>query len=158
MNPYSPPMGPAGSIGSSFSRAEPSEASVEALRQTKPWVQFLAVMAFLGSAFMLLGGVGSLLLSGMAPRGDGPPMAVLAAFYIPFAFLYVYPGYKLWQYAQSIGKLVASRSMEDLEIALGHQKSFWKFAGIVTIGMMVLYALFIVGVVMATAVGPSRMH
>jgi hypothetical protein len=152
-------MGPAGAVGSSFSRAEPSEASVEALRQTKPWVQFLAVMAFLGSAFMLLGGVGSLLLGVMAaPRGDGPPMAALAAFYIPFAFLYVYPGYKLWQYAQSIGKLVASRSMEDLEIALGHQKSFWKFAGIVTIGMMVLYALFIVGVVMATAIGLSRVH
>ncbi len=158
-NPYSPPMGAVAPIGARLDRAEPTEMTIEALRQTRPWVLFLAVMAFIGSAFLLLGGVSMLLLGASMPRTPGaPPMGILAAFYIPMAALYIYPGMKLWQYGQAIGRLVSSRSNEDLEIALTQQKSFWKFAGIVTIAMMVLYALAIVLGVIAAMVGMSRMN
>ena len=96
---------------------------------------------------MLLGGVSMMALGAFAPsNGASPiPMAALGAVYIPFALLYVYPALKLWGYSSAIGRLLASRSSMDLEAAPSQQKSLWKFAGISTIVMIVLYGLFIVG-------------
>ena len=149
-NPYASPAQTA-PYGSSEpyragDRAEVSETSVEMLRQTKPWVMLLSVLSFLGSGFMLLGGLSMVAMGAIAPAGASPiPMAALGAAYIPFAFLYVYPALKLWGFSSAIGRLVASRSSIDLDAALAQQKSFWKFAGITTIVMIVLYVVMIVG-------------
>ncbi len=149
-NPYASPAQTA-PYGSSEpyrtdDRVEVSDTSVEMLRQTKPWVTLLSVISFIGAGFMLLGGISMMAMGAIAPAGSSPiPMAALGAGYIPFALLYVYPALKLWGYSSAIGRLVASRSSIDLEAALAQQKSFWKFAGISTIVMIVLYGLFIVG-------------
>ena len=151
-NPYASPA-PAAPYGSSAEpyrtdeRAEVTDAAVELMRQTKPWVTLLAVISFIGAGFMLLGGISLMALGVLAPsNGASPiPMAALGAVYIPFAALYVYPALKLWGYSSAIGRLLASRSAMDLEAALSQQKSFWKFAGIATIVMIVLYGIFIVG-------------
>jgi len=131
-------------------RAEVSDAAVEMLRQTKPWVTFLSVMAFIGSGLMLLGG-GAMMLMGAIAGGSGNagalPSAALGAIYIPLAFLYIYPALKLWGFSSAIGRLLGTRASMDLEMALAQQKSFWKFAGIMTIVMMVLYALVFVGAI-----------
>jgi Family of unknown function (DUF5362) len=153
-NPYASPAAsygsPAGEAYRTDDRAEVSELSLEMLRQTKPWVTFLSIMSFIGSAFMLLGGVSMIALGALAPSGRGAspfPAAALGAIYIPMALLYIYPALKLWGFSSAIGRLVASRSVSDLEAALGQQKSFWKFAGIVTIVMIALYGLFLVGMI-----------
>ena len=154
-NPYASPAptAPYGSVGQepyrTDDRAEVSAAAVEMLRQTKPWVTFLSVMAFIGSAFMLLGGVSMMVLGAFVPSGGASPIpaAALGAIYIPMALLYVYPALKLWGFSSAIGRLLASRSSMDLEAALGQQKSFWKFAGITTIVMIALYGLFFVGMI-----------
>jgi Family of unknown function (DUF5362) len=161
MNPYSPPAAsmdapPSPAYGTD-PRAVPTEATVELLRQTRPWVVFLGVMAFIGTAFMLLGGLGSIALGLMGGR-ETAPMAMLGMVYIPLALLYVYPGLKLWGYGSAINRLTVNRSPEDLEAALAHQKSFWKFAGITTIVMMVLYFLVFVFAMIAGVLGASRMH
>jgi hypothetical protein len=120
---------------------------------------FLSVMAFIGSAFMLLGGIVMMALGALAPRaGSAMSPAVLGAIYIPMAFLYIYPGLKLWGFAGAINRLVSSRSTEDLEAALGQQKSFWKFAGIVTIVMIALYAIFFVGMIAVGIAAAGRNH
>lgn len=153
-NPYASPA-PTAPYGSpageapyrSDERAEVSEATVEVLRQTKPWVMFLSIMSFIGSAFMLLGGVVVMAAGAFAPSGGAVPTAALGAVYIPMAFLYIYPALKLWGFSSAIGRLLASRSQMDLEAALGQQKSFWKFAGILTIVMIALYGLFFIGMI-----------
>lgn len=160
-NPYSPPAGgigaaPAGPYASD-SRASPSETTMEMLRQTRPWVVFLSVMAFIGAGFMVLGGLASIGL-GLAGGREAAPMAMLGFIYLPMAALYVYPAIKLWAYGGAINRLVASRSVEDLEAALLHQKSFWKYAGITTVVMIVLYVLVIVGGVIAGIVGAATMR
>lgn len=158
MNPYSPPMGYAAPYGDSSvgAKGAPTEMTLELLRQTRPWVLFLGVMAFIGAAFLLLGGVASLVLGAVAGSSGGAPMMLLGLLYIPLALLYVYPGLKLWHYGQAIGRLMSSRGADELETALSHQKSFWKFAGIASIVCMVLYAVVIAGAVVAGIVGATN--
>ena len=167
-NPYASPAltAPYGSPGPGMpyrtdDRAEVSDAAVEMLRQTKPWVTFLSIMAFIGSGLMLLGG-GAMMLMGAITGGKSTaaalPSIALGAIYIPLAVLYIYPALKLWGFSSAIGRLVGTRSSMDLEMALSQQKSFWKFAGITTIVMMVLYALIFVGVIIVgfAGVGAGR--
>ena len=126
------------------------------LQQTKPWVMFLSIISFIGSGLMLLGGVSMIALGALAPSGSPVPTAALGAVYIPMAALYIYPALKLWGFSGAIGRLLASRSNMDLEAALGQQKSFWKFAGIVTIVMIALYALFFVGMIVVGIAAAGR--
>lgn len=138
--------------------AQVAESAVEQLRQTRPWVVFLSVMAFIGSGFMLLGGVLVMFVGALAPTGSAVPSVALGALYIPMAFLYIYPAIKLWAYGGAINRLLASRTSEDLAAALGQQKSFWKYAGILTIAMIALYVVVIIGAVVVGVATASRGH
>ena len=171
MNPYSAPAPeapygspPAGGYGGGIpggvteDRATVTEMAVEMLRQTKPWVMFLSVMSFIGSGLMLLGGIFMIVAGAFVPSGAAISTSALGAVYLPMAFLYIYPALKLWSFGGAIGRLTQSRSSMDLEAALAQQKSFWKFAGITTIVMMVLYALFVVGLIVVGVAAAGRGH
>jgi hypothetical protein len=134
-----------------------SEQSIEMLRQTRPWVMLIGVLCFIGSAFMLLGGLAVIAMGALASAGakSAAPMA-LGLVYIPLSGLYIYPGLKLTKYGSVIGRLLQSRASADLDAALEQQKSFWKFAGISTIVMIILYILFFIGM-MAVGVGTAMM-
>lgn len=157
MNPYSPPAAPQAYLDSPPGYGAPapspgpgavSDLAIELLRQTRPWVMFLSILSFIGCAFMLLAGV-LMIGVGLLAAGTGGvekgAQAMLGAVYLPMAALYVYPGIKMWSYGSAIGRLVASRSMADLESALGQQKSFWKFGGIAAIVVIALYIVIFIG-------------
>jgi hypothetical protein len=156
MNPYSPPVAsPAQYPGASLpydASAPPagavSDLAVDLLRQTRPWVIFLSILAFVGCALMLVLG---LLMTGIGLMAPGPAgakgiQAMVGVVYLPFGFLYIYPGIKMWMYGSAIGRLMASRAPSDLEAALLQQKSFWKFSGIAAIVMIGVYILIFIGV------------
>jgi hypothetical protein len=161
MNPYAPPTSPYAQSPAMAPAANPggavSEQSVEMLRQTRPWVMLMGVLCFIGSAFMLLGGFAMLAMGAFASATtkSAAPMA-LGVVYIPLAGLYIYPGLKLTKYAGAIGRLLQTRASPDLDAALEQQKSFWKFAGITTIVMIILYIVFFIGM-MAVGVGSAMM-
>jgi hypothetical protein len=135
-------------------RSEVSELALDILKQTRPWVMFLSVMSFIGSAFMLFGGIIIMVAGAFVPARNGAsvPTAMLGAVYIPMSLLYIYPALKLWGFGSAIGRLLTSRAGVDLEAALRQQKSFWKFAGITTLVLIALYIVFFIGLV---AVGVS---
>lgn len=162
MNPYAPPTSPyapAPAMAPPATAGVVSEQSLEMLRQTRPWVLLMGVLCFIGSAFMLLGGLGMLAMGAMASATASAktfaPMAI-GVIYIPLAGLYVYPGLKLTKYGSVIGRLLQTRASADMEAALEQQKSFWKFAGITTIVMIVLYIVLIIAM-MAVGVGTAMM-
>jgi hypothetical protein len=132
-----------------------SEQAIEMLRQTRPWVMLIGVLCFIGSAFMLLGGLAVIAMGALASATakSAAPMA-LGLVYIPLSGLYIYPGLKLTKFGGAIGRLLQSRAIPDLDAALEQQKSFWKFAGITTIVMIVLYILLFIGM-MAVGVGAA---
>jgi hypothetical protein len=161
---YAPPAGrilntPSGS-------AAVSPATVEALRQTRPWVLFLAILGIIGTGLMLLGGLfmlaGGAMAMTQASSAMGPGGAKAAGFmggfmtfavlmFLVIAVVYLYPISKLLKYAGAIARLSRSGAVRDLEDALQQQKSFWKFVGIMVIVIFTLYilafiAIFVMGV------------
>lgn len=149
-NPYSPPAD--ADSRARFGGAEATEVPeniVELLRQTKPWVTFLSVLGFIGSALMILFGVIAIGAGLMGGKGQAAGMGF---FYLLFSGLYIYPSMCLSRYGASIGRVLTGSGMDGLADALSHQKSFWRFAGIATIVMLVLYA-FIIFIAILVGVG-----
>lgn len=135
-----------------------SAATVLALKQTRPWVLLLAILGLIVVGLMLLGGLGMLAAgafagsvggaggAGGAAAPTGMPTALFAGMgvgYLLIAILYLYPIIKLFKFSGAISRLSVSGAVRDLEVALQQQKSFWKFVGILTLVMMVLYAIAI---------------
>lgn len=124
----------------------------ESLRATRPWVFFLGVMSFIGAGFMVIGGLGIAAMGSRMPAGPGPALGLV---YLVMAVFYVIGGVFLVRYGSAIGRLMSGGGTADMEAALAGQKSFWKFAGILTLVMIVLS---VVGVVVAIVIGVSQMR
>lgn len=114
---------------------------VEHLRATKPWVRFMSVIMFISVGLMFLLGAAMMLMpspAGMRSVGFGPIVGII--YFIIGAF-YLVPGYFLHQYASSIQDFLNGGGDSAMENALGSQKSFWRFVGILTLVVICLYAL-----------------
>jgi hypothetical protein len=125
-----------------------SGVAMNALRGTKPWVRFVSIMTFISVGFMVLGGIVMLFAGAMmsGSRGTAFP-AWLGGVYLAMAAIYVIPALLLTRYANAIGSLMRTQRMSDVEQALGAQKSFWKFSGIMIIVFICIYLLVIVAAV-----------
>lgn len=118
--------------------AEPlTVVMLQALEKTRGWVRFLAILGYLAVALMVVAGV---LTAGAGFQTLGPNPAegvllfFLAAGLVLMALLYLVPARHLHRYAGAIDEAVRSTAKaEAVERALGHQRAFWKFAGILTI-------------------------
>ncbi|MBL0313337.1 MAG: DUF4339 domain-containing protein [Holophagaceae bacterium] len=126
---------------------EVSEEVVGILKSTKPWVRFLSVLGFLGLALLVVGCI-AILAVPMGQMGSmtlGPRIAASFA-YLLMGLLQLPAVLFLSRYASRIARLATSGDPNDLEDALRAQKSFWKYVGILTLVMMILYLIAIVGV------------
>lgn len=114
------------------------------LDQTRPWVRFISIMTFVGAGVMVLVGIVMLAAAvlggfaagnqrGLGALGGAVVPGLLALFYVALAFVYVIPGTYLARYARAIKQLRVEATAQTLEDALRYQKSFWRFAGIVTV-------------------------
>jgi hypothetical protein len=138
--------------------------ALQHLQQTRPWVRFMSVVTFLGAALMAVGAGVMLLVSllgGFATRGGAPGVVggavvgvLTSLLYLVLAAVYVPAGLFLWRYASAIKQLQSAFHPAVLEEALGQQKSFWRFVGILTaIGVAVCIAVFLLAVVGGLIVG-----
>ncbi len=135
---------------------------LQALSGTKPWVQFCAILGFIFTGLILLGGIFMLIGGGLlASAGDRSSMpfagfpVVMGLAYLVMAFFYFFPSLKLWKYGSHIASLLGSNSVNDLEAALDAQRSFWKFVGILVCVGIVLYILLFVFIAIFAAFGAS---
>ncbi len=123
----------------------------EALRRTKPWVILISVLLWIGVGFMLLLAAFMLFagIAGSAIGNTAIPQGLLgvgmACLYGLMSLLYIFPAIFLWRYGRSIGRMLDSASVNELEGALEAQKSFWKFTGVAAIVVMAFYILMFVG-------------
>ncbi|MFT7641128.1 MAG: hypothetical protein ACI9G1_002873 [Pirellulaceae bacterium] len=154
-NPYQTPNAMADKSGVVESDPQLDRAA-EMLRQTKPWVRFMSVMMFIGSAFMVLAGLGMIITSAYAWM-PGNFVALMGAIYIVMALLYIVPAIFLWKYASQIAIFLGDRSASTLASALESQKSFWKFVGVVMLVIIILYGVGIIfAIVLALISGGAR--
>jgi hypothetical protein len=144
-NPYQSPTTDA---GSDF---HPSGETAEILRQTRPWVLFLAILGTIATAFMAFGTVGMFIVA-MAGGGPGPGrsqglMLGMAIMYGVMTIAYIFLVMYLYQYSSRIQQFVLGGRPDQLDHALQAQKSFWKFLGIMAILLIVLYIIIMVFVI-----------
>ncbi len=139
-NPYQSPTSDLTGTNSA-ANSEVSPRAISELLGTKPWVRFIAVLGFIGAAFMFLGSLGMF----AAATQVGAPMAIVGVIYILYGIIFIFPTLKLWKYGSAIGNLQISRSTAHLEEALLQQRVYWKF-----IGIMIIIG-FVLGIVMAIA-------
>jgi len=124
--------------------AQVTPRSIDLLRQTRPWVLFMAILTFIAAGFMVIAGVVLFFIGAAASQGRQGPGPVLGVLYLVLAAMYVFPAVYLTRYAARISDLVRMRRAIDLEAALEAQKMFWKSVGIMVIVGIGLYLLFIV--------------
>jgi hypothetical protein len=151
-NPYEPPS----AAHQNFPASDTSQGTgevppeiVDLMRQTKPWVTFLGVLGLIGAGLMVLFGLFAMMMGGSRSGVSG----AIGIVYVLIAAIYVAPALHLLRYGSSIGPFLADPTIERLGGALGHQRSFWRFVGIMTVVMMAIYFLLFVGIF---AVGASR--
>ncbi|MBW2455037.1 MAG: hypothetical protein JRI68_11030 [Deltaproteobacteria bacterium] len=153
-DPYRPPL-------DGFDRSGPGAGDTEEgrhtdrmvahLKGTRPWVLFLAVLMFLGAAFMVLGGIAFALTGALGARGlVGPAEAVGAGMvYLVGGAVYFLFGYLMYRYTSAIGRLVVSNRTVDIEDALDAQRVFWKASGITAVVMIAIMVMVVVAGIIA---------
>jgi len=118
-----------------------SETALQYLRSTRPWVLFLAVLAFIGTAFMALACLIMFAGAALAPANGKMPAAlflILGVVYLVMTlFFCLIPAILLVRYSSAISR-IPSIGQSALEDALAKQKTFWKYAGNFTIAMLIL--------------------
>jgi hypothetical protein len=128
--------------------AEITPGMVLALKQTRPWVLFLAIMGFIGSGCLFMLGLfmmaGSGFMRMIQPRGPLSGTVIVALIGVLYLVLsVVYLGAAVWliRYSGAIRRMLTVDRTGGMEAALRNQKSFWKYAGILTLGLLVAYIL-----------------
>lgn len=142
-NPFQTPLAPLAAEGD----AQGMEGALEALRGTRPWVLFLAILGVVGNVLVV--GLG-LVVIGMATvlaQGVGrglPPF--VGPLYLAMAAINIAPIVFLFRYASRIRRAVEDRG-RSLARALEAQRSFWRYMGVLALVVTIIYGLiFIVGI------------
>jgi hypothetical protein len=159
-NPYDPPasLGAETRQGSGVSDGQHHTGRmIEYLGATRPWVLFIAILAYIGSGFAGIGALAMVIaaaVTGGPGRTGGAEMIIVVGvglLYLLGAVLGVWWGTMLVRYAQAIGRAVENERTQDVEEAILRQKTFWKANGILAIiyiGVLIV-GLFIVAIVAA---------
>mgnify|MGYP000443902134 CR=1 FL=1 len=132
-----------------------NEQAVDALRTSAKWSMFLAIMGFVGIAFMIIAALimtsvmSAIPTSSMSPLGN--LKGYLSGFYLFMALLYFPPVYYLFKYATDMKNALLTSSSNMVSVALGYLKSHHKYLGISIIVVLSLYLLFIIGIIVFVA-------
>jgi len=134
------------------------------LDQTRPWVRLMSIVTFVSAglmavlAFVMLalgmaGGLAGGDRGGFGPLGGAIGGGLVALLYLSLACVYIAPGLFLSRYAGAIKRLQINCSSAVLEDAFKHQKSFWRFIGILTIIGIVVGVIAVGLAVVAGVIG-----
>lgn len=117
--------------------------------ESAKWSKFLSVVGFVLTGFMVLAAIsaGALITAMNSVVGEANnPYAklgggALTVIMLMLALLYFYPSLLLFKYSSAAKKAVLFGDQENLSIAMGKMKSFFKFWGILTIVVFGFYLL-----------------
>jgi hypothetical protein len=128
------------------------------LKKASPWIRFLGILGFIGSGFMALGGVASLVLfpivgalwreiPGFGAHSNLAGIS-LGLYLIFFAVLYFFPAFYTYNFGTRLRAYLQSGAGQDLETAFKNNKSLWKFLGIIAIiGLAFILLIAVIGII-----------
>ncbi|MDR0909255.1 MAG: DUF5362 family protein [Spirochaetaceae bacterium] len=122
-----------------------TEATKVYVKESSPWVKFLAVISLIAAIFMIISGL-VLIISGTAtisPFGDflydvdtGLPQFAMGIGYVIGGGITIIPTVYMLKCAKGMKGFKADESEESLELAAKNLKRLVKFSGILTIVML----------------------
>jgi|SRR5690606_8817199 len=122
------------------------------LMETVKWGKFLAILGFVMAAFIGLIGIGFMFF-GSAITSQLPQEfafgGLLGFMYLLFGLLYYFPSKYLYDFSSYTRQALSIHDQESLVYAFSRLKSFYKFWGILTLLMIIVYIVVIVFAVMA---------
>ena len=123
------------------------------LNETRRWAKFLAIMGFVGVGLIVILAlsIGALVnfISSLSPTPLPFPAFLLTVIYLLVALLYFFPVLYLYRFSTKMEFALTRKDQQELTSSFENLKSVFKFLGIMTIVVLTLYALAIIGVVMA---------
>ncbi|PDH51339.1 MAG: hypothetical protein CNE98_07020 [Bacteroidetes bacterium MED-G17] len=120
-------------------------SSLRYLESTHKWVGFFSVLGFIMIGLLL---VGSLFASSLIARLDQDSQSLLPIENVKFVYLgiclvYFFPIWYLYKFSRHTKKAIAEKNNFDLDQAFRYNKKYWKFLGILTIIVLIFYAIII---------------
>lgn len=120
--------------------------SLHLLMETSNWGKFLSIVGFIFVGLIAVFAFSfGFIFDKMDPEAASQlpfPMGIsFTVIYLLMAVLYFFPCMYLFQFSRKIKEAVTSRDQIRLTEALTHQKSLYKFMGILTLVGLCIYAL-----------------
>jgi len=109
------------------------------------WMKFLCIIGCIGVALMLILGLAMFFVGASIGGGNTPLGAGMGFLYLILAAIYIYPIIKGFQFAN--GTKAACLTDNEAQLARGFSglSAMLKFFGIITIIILILYAIVFVG-------------
>ena len=164
-NPYQSPAASTQEVKPLITQGTLTDTMFKYLSDTSPWLRFIGIMGFIGSALMVLGGVTcAVFLPIIACIFDEASpffssimidfsMMVLPALYLVGAGVLMFiPALYTFRFGTKIRRYVMTNSESELELAFKNNKSLWKFQGILMIiGIAAIPVMIVIGIIVAVA-------
>ena len=120
------------------------------LLTTAKWMKFLCIIGSIGAAIMVIIGIAMVALGttigGLAgSAGSTVGSAFLGVIYLAMSALYIYPIVKGFQFASATKAACLSDNEAQLARGFASLRAMVKFFGILTIVILVFYALALLG-------------
>ena len=126
-----------------------SEISLSELASIRKWAFFLAIMGFIGSAFMIIFGLFFGAMSKFVPQEGATnkfPVIIMMLFYFIIGIIYIFPSMLLFNFSSKIKMALATHSESPFAEALNYLRLLFKFTGI----MVIICILFVLlGIIIA---------
>ena len=115
------------------------------LLSTAKWTKFLCIVGCIGVAIMLIAGLVMMVAGANFGLAGTPFGAGMGVFYLIIAALYIYPLIKGFQFANATKAACLTDNEAELARGFSGLRSLMQFFGILTIIVLVIYALILIG-------------
>lgn len=133
------------SIDDNFSEGEMkiTGASLENLRQTARWTNFLAIVGFIMIGLMMIGMLGLIASQGMSRSryGGGMDTGIVILIYLIMIVVYFFPVYYMYQFSGKMKSAINQKDSMTFTTATDFLKKHFQFVGVLVIIGLSLYAL-----------------
>ncbi|MCD0471129.1 hypothetical protein [Flavobacterium sp. JAS] len=121
------------------------QSAKDFLKEIAKWAYFLSILGFVAIGLMIVfaffAGTVFTSMGNSVPAMGSSFGAIMGFFYFFIAALYFFPVYYLNKFATNAKKAFRDNDSEALSASFGYLKSHYKFIGIMTLSILVLYGL-----------------
>lgn len=121
------------------------------LQTTAKWAKFLGIMGFIGTGFMVIGGLAMGAVGSQFGNALQIGSGLLAFIYIIVAGFYFLPSLFLYRFATSTQRSIQNNEQMDFEAAFHNLSRLYQFFGILTVVFLGIYVI----IILVTIVGGS---